>query len=245
MFIKHVRICLKHDQTCLNDVHFAWVVDNFNFLGITINKHLNWDVHTTFVANKISRTIGILNKLKSYLPKHILCTIYNSLILCNLNYGNLVWGHNCKRLFKIQKKAVRVITQSKYISHTEPIFKELRLLKLEDIHKIIMLKFYHKLVNNKVPEYFTKMPLKSMNEIHQHFTRSQNSLIIPKVNHSFARFSISNSLAHCINNSPNIITEKAYTHSLSSYSIYIKNYFINQYQVSCNIPHCYVCQYDQ
>ena len=37
-------------------------VNNFNFLGITLNNHLNWDSHINKVARKISRTTGILNK---------------------------------------------------------------------------------------------------------------------------------------------------------------------------------------
>ena len=37
-------------------------VNNFNFLGIKLNNHLNWDSHIYKVAHKISRTTGILNK---------------------------------------------------------------------------------------------------------------------------------------------------------------------------------------
>ena len=39
-------------------------VDNFNFLGILLDKHLNWKSQTSKIANKISRTIGVLTKLK-------------------------------------------------------------------------------------------------------------------------------------------------------------------------------------
>ena len=41
---------------------------------------------------KLSKTIGILNTLKHVLPINIMRTIYNSLILCHLNYGVLLWG---------------------------------------------------------------------------------------------------------------------------------------------------------
>ena len=41
-------------------------VANFVFLGIKINKHLNWNRHNTDVANKIVKTVGILNTLKIY-----------------------------------------------------------------------------------------------------------------------------------------------------------------------------------
>ena len=69
-------------------------IDNFNFLGITINKHLNWTKHMDILSVKIAKTVGILNTLKHVLPIkfNILKMIYNSLILCHLNYGILLWG---------------------------------------------------------------------------------------------------------------------------------------------------------
>ena len=41
-------------------------VNTFNFLGITINNHLNSDSHINKVANKVSKIAGILNKLKHF-----------------------------------------------------------------------------------------------------------------------------------------------------------------------------------
>ena len=67
-------------------------VDNFNFLGLTINKHLTWTSHINILSAKNSKTSGILNSLKHFLPTDILRTIYNSLIVCHLNYGILLWG---------------------------------------------------------------------------------------------------------------------------------------------------------
>ena len=82
-------------------------IDNFNFLGITINKHLNWTKHMDILSAKIAKTVGILNTLKHVLPINILKMIYNSLILCHLNYDILLWEaqHNAiDKLHKLQKK---------------------------------------------------------------------------------------------------------------------------------------------
>ena len=46
-------------------------VDNFNFLGINLNKHLNWNPHVTNVSNKLVKTVGVLNILKKTLPLNI------------------------------------------------------------------------------------------------------------------------------------------------------------------------------
>ena len=59
----------------------------FNFLEINIDQNITWKPHVTKAAIKISRVIGVLNKLKNIFPQHILLTIYNSLIQPHLIYG--------------------------------------------------------------------------------------------------------------------------------------------------------------
>ena len=101
------------------------MVTDFNFLGLTIRDNLEWKNNVPTIANKCSRTIGILNKLKHILPANISLILYNSLLLPQLNYCILAWGHNCKRLIKPQKKALRAISISKYNAHTDPLFKKI------------------------------------------------------------------------------------------------------------------------
>ena len=90
-------------------------VDVFTFLGLTIQENLSWKAHIRKVGIKISRVIGIIGRLRNYLPSNILRIIYNSLILPHLNYCLLIWGYdNLCRLHLLQKKAVRYITGSGY-----------------------------------------------------------------------------------------------------------------------------------
>ena len=77
-------------------------VAEFNFLGINIDQNITWKSHVTKTAIKISRVIGVLNKLKHIFPQHMLRTIYNSLIQPHLIYGLYLWGLNCKRLKILQ-----------------------------------------------------------------------------------------------------------------------------------------------
>ena len=44
-------------------------------------------------------------------------------------YGILAWGRHTKVIHKIQKRAIRIIAASKYNADTEPLFKQLNLLK--------------------------------------------------------------------------------------------------------------------
>ena len=88
-------IKLKIEQTEIEQVC------EFNFLDITINEHLNWKDHIDKISNKISKTMGILNKLKHFIPQKAKLHIYNSLILSHLNFGILAWGYQCDRIFKL------------------------------------------------------------------------------------------------------------------------------------------------
>ena len=54
-------------------------LDYFNFLGITIVKHLSWKEHINLISNKLSRTVGVINRLKNYILENVLLTIYRSL----------------------------------------------------------------------------------------------------------------------------------------------------------------------
>ena len=60
----------------------------------------------------------------------------------------------CARIEGLQKKAIRLVTNSSYIAHTIPLFVEEKLLKVQDIFKLKLLKFYYKLCNNLLPLYF-------------------------------------------------------------------------------------------
>ena len=129
-------------------------VRQFVFLGITIHETLNWDRYIDKIANKISRTLGVMNKLKHFLPKYTLKIMYSSLIAPHFNNNILLWGFNTHRLIKLQKRAIRIITDSKYNYHTEPLLKSLNILKINDIFTIQCLKFFHNYINDRVPVFF-------------------------------------------------------------------------------------------
>ena len=108
---------------------------DFNFLGLTIDEHLSWKRQCT---NRIARTLGIMCRLKNFLPTHVLRILYNSLILPHLQYSIFAWGFRMERLGKLQKGTVCIITSSKYNSHTDPLFRKLNLLKANDHFEVIL-----------------------------------------------------------------------------------------------------------
>ena len=47
-------------------------VDNTKFLGVYIDKHLDWKTHVNFIAAKISKSVGLLYKAKYYLLRNVI-----------------------------------------------------------------------------------------------------------------------------------------------------------------------------
>ena len=84
--------------------------------------------------------------------------LYNALIMPQFTYCILCWGSVISEnhyLHILQKKALRLIANSRYIPHTEPLCKELRVLKVFDMFDVAIWKFYYKLMHNDLPEYFS------------------------------------------------------------------------------------------
>ena len=79
-------------------------VDELNFLGLTLDTNLTWKTHVNTIANKCSKTTGVLNKLKHVIPLDIKTLLYNSLILSHINYCITVCGYKGSRIFRTQKR---------------------------------------------------------------------------------------------------------------------------------------------
>ncbi len=85
-------------------------ISDLHFLALTINGHLNWKSHTDRLSNEISKTMGVLIKLKHFVPLNTRVMIYKSLILSLLIYSILAWGYRCERITKLQKHIIRILS---------------------------------------------------------------------------------------------------------------------------------------
>ena len=55
-------------------------VNNTKFLGVIINSTLIWDDHIKIIRGKISKSIGIIKKIRKNLPTTILIMLYHTLV---------------------------------------------------------------------------------------------------------------------------------------------------------------------
>ena len=88
-------------------------VKSFKYLGVTINANLKWNDHISNVCRKMCNSLGILRRIKHFVPQSSLVTIYNTMFLPHLDYGIIVWSNcgdsNLSKLQKLQNTAMRII----------------------------------------------------------------------------------------------------------------------------------------
>ena len=214
-------------------------VKEFNFLGLTIDENMTWKAHAQKIANKISQVIGTLKRLKHFLPPNILKTLYCSLILPHLHYGIILWGRNTKRINKLQKWAVRQIVNAKYNSHTEPIMKKLKLRKVNDLYNLAALKLYHKYKNIDLPPYFATI-FENQTPNHDYNTRHRNNTH-QKPNTISASHSPRYCIPRLVESLPESIISTVKEVSLKGFSSANKKHFLSNYQNTCLVYNCYIC----
>ena len=116
------------------------------WIGFIFDFNLTWKSHINELCLKLSKTVGILSKVRHFVDNHILDILNYSLDYPVLTYGVHVWGLTfpsfLTHLFIIQKKAIRIISFSEPKSYSESLFKSLNLLKLNDVIESQILSFF-------------------------------------------------------------------------------------------------------
>jgi hypothetical protein len=152
------------------------------FLGVIIDNKLSFKDHIHHICNKIAKGIGIIKKAKDKLNKDTLLGLYYTFVYPYLTYCNIVWGKASKchllRLLLLQKRIIRIICNTHFLAHTEPLFLKCKVLTIYKVNMyctgIFMFKYHKKLL----PDIFTNMFMKQT-DLHSHNTRFCNNYTIP------------------------------------------------------------------
>ena len=155
--------------------------DYIKYLGVIIDSTLTWKNQIKNIANKISRAIGVMYKLRPYLNMTLLKSIYYSLIYSHIVYAIQVWGSACdtelNKILILQKRVVRLITHNDKrpilpgpLIASDPLFVKLDLLKVKDIFIMQISKFIFNCLKLETPNNFRNW-FKFNCETHDHKTR--------------------------------------------------------------------------
>ena len=217
-------------------------VNSFDFLVLNLHKSMSWKTHTEFVANKLAKYSGILNRIKHFLAIDVLRKLYFSMVQSQLQYGILAWGFDHSRLNKIQKRIIRIITRSKYKSHRDPLFKALEILKIKDLFEFNCLKFLYNFKKGLLPKYFMSFRCTPRSPIHDHDTRYASQIDTISTRTVMASNRIRCRLPEIINSTTESILNKIETHRIHGFLPFAKRFLIDQYPTHCFEINCYVCR---
>lgn len=129
-------------------------VTSVRYLGIILDSHLSWKPHITSICKKLSPSIGILSKLKYYLPSRILKMLYFSMIHSRISYLVGVWGGVCDSVLRplriLQKRALKYVRRVNCRFPSRDLFtcQDFRVLTLNNLYKLAVGKFVHNCVRN-------------------------------------------------------------------------------------------------
>ena len=208
--------------------------DYVKYLGVLI------DFSTTYLINKkkVSRTIGIMYKLRHFVNKKVLISIYYSLVYPFLIYAIPVWGvandSHINPIKILQKKIVRMITfADKFprpigpLAHTPPIFHELEILTITDVFKVQTAKFVYNCVNVLSPVQFRSFFTFTNSNYNTAASRNE-SLYIPHARTTnYGLNSIKNIGARIWNHIPINIRSNV---SVKSFTKNLKQHFLSSYK---------------
>ena len=194
--------------------------------------------HLTSLEKKLSRSIGLLSKIRHYVPKFLLKTIYYSIFNSHLIYDCHVWGQNqnnalVQRLQKLQEKAVCLINFETNPNLVGQLLKGSNILKLTDFIKHKYALFIRNLLRKKNISIFNEFyTLFKQNHIYKTRGSTNQMLVIPQIQttyygeHSFKSRSINAWNLYQRNLKTDLITCV-----FTKFKKLIFQYHLNQYQL--------------
>ena len=145
-------------------------VENYKFLGFTMNEHLNWKGHMLNILSKIQRNLGVVRKIACFLNKSSLFQLYHSLIISHIRTGIVVWYHSHialrKKIQACANKFLRIIFHLKPRDSVRTLMKENNLPSVNQIFHFEIAKLMQKNSLSTIPS-----PIK---DIFNHQVRAAN-----------------------------------------------------------------------
>ena len=207
------------------------LVSSTKYLGVTIDHSLSFDLHIKNLINKLSKSVGILAKVKPFLSTAAMLTLYYAIFQSYLQYGVLVWSSTfksyLKKLIVLQNKALKIIGGAKWNERAPPFHLKFKILKLPDMFKfesaLSTFKFNKQLLPSPFSHYFSKSNTK-----HHQLTRGAKS------DNYFLPFYRTNKLQNSIKyHGPkfwnSLPIELKLCKSLKSFKRKLKQFFLNKY----------------
>lgn len=159
------------------------IVNKYKSLGVIFDEHLKWADHFRYLSSNLSKSVGALSRGRDLFPVKVKKLIYHSLFHSQISYCHLVWGTAARmhltQLLLLQKKAIRIVSGSDYLTHTRPLFIKHR---IPPIHHLVSFTILRALNNLILPRAKFIIQLSSVTQSHTHTsTRRKEKWHLPRL----------------------------------------------------------------
>ena len=177
-------------------------VSNVCYLGMTIDECLKWDLHVQSLCNCLTKYFNIFYNIRSIVPTNLKRLLYFAFVHSKISYGIELYG-SCRptllsKIQVMQNKLLKVLYHKHPRTNTDTLHHELKLLKVQDIFNLSLLKFVYKVQNNEIIRQFHNY-FHPRHTIHSHNTRNRNQIITQRPKTSFGVTMIANQAANLWN----------------------------------------------
>ena len=177
----------------------------------------------------------MLSKVRHYVPKEELKSIYHAIFSSHMIYGCQIWGQgsgkHIENITKLQNRAMKTIEFKNKYTNPNPLYSANRILKIQDFIKLQNCILTHEFLNNLLPDCFNDYYFK-LNSLY--YTQTRNSslgcLFQPTI--TSTKYGLG-SISQKSINTWNAIT-KSTKIDLSS---------LSKYQLKCKLTEIFVSQY--
>ena len=167
-------------------------------LGVYVDENLLWNEQFRHISKKLSSSLWLLSKIRSYLSTDHRILFYNAYIKPHIEYCSVVWcntsNNNINKINKLQRRACKLILAQEY-DGLENSLKRLNILSFDQSIFINKAKIMYKVFNNLAPIYLQE--LFHMRDVTLNNTASnlrsvaQNNYIVPQAKCNLFKGSLS------------------------------------------------------
>ena len=143
---KNKHIPEGFDEIVVDDVTIKRSA-SVKYIGLHIDKNLNWNVHIETLIMTLVKYFGIFHQLKDYVSNQLASKLYYAFVYSNISYGIEVYGScsdtSLERLQVIQNKLLKLQLRLDPYTNTNLLHSELNILKVKDLYNTSLLLFVH------------------------------------------------------------------------------------------------------
>jgi len=165
------------------------IVDKFKYLGVIFDPNLSWSTHVDYVSSNVSKRIGVIGRIKNYLPQKTTNMLAKALVFPHFDYCSSVWSnftaYHHHELQVLQNRLARMLLHADIRTPIDKMMVDLEWMKLNCRWDKQLLTITFKCLKKIAPSYISSV-FTFTHSVHTKGTRSQtyNALVTPSWNNS-------------------------------------------------------------